>query len=114
MGDVFCSSIFCSRLKALRISRRLSQEEVAIKIGVSLQEYSNFESYYQDHQKKCITTLIKVADYFSVSTDYLLGCVDNPFLLTTDEKEHLGAVLKRYRERKKRFVREKNREGIHV
>ena len=58
------------KLKKLRRNRDLTQEEVAAHIGISYQAISKWErgDGYPD-----ITMLPTLADYFGVSTDYLLG-----------------------------------------
>ena len=54
----------------LRISRKMSQVELAKILGVSKQSVSNWEN---DNIQPSIEMLIKLARVFSVSTDYLLG-----------------------------------------
>ena len=58
------------RIKELRISRGMSQVEIAEKLGVSKQSVSNWEN---DNIQPSIDMLIKISHLFSVSTDYLLG-----------------------------------------
>ncbi|MFS0766071.1 helix-turn-helix domain-containing protein [Peribacillus phoenicis] len=57
-----------SKLKKLRGKR--TQEEVALKIGVSRARYSHYEN---GRSEPDMEILQKMADYFGVSTDYLLG-----------------------------------------
>lgn len=59
------------KLKELRGNR--SQEYIASKVGLKQQTYRNYES--GDRQAD-YDTLIKLADYFGVSLDYLLGRED--------------------------------------
>jgi len=54
----------------LRISRRISQVELAKHLGVSKQSVSNWEN---DNIQPSIEMLVKLAKFFSVSSDYLLG-----------------------------------------
>ena len=58
------------RIRDLRLSKKMSQVELAKLIGVSKQSVSNWEN---DNIQPSIEMLIKLADVFSVSTDYLLG-----------------------------------------
>lgn len=58
------------RLKELRIQANKKQSEIAEVLGVSFQAYSNWEN---GNREPDFGTLIKLADYFSVSVDYLLG-----------------------------------------
>lgn len=48
----------------------LKQSEVAQQIGVSKQAYGLYET---DKRQASYETLIKLADFFNVSVDYLLG-----------------------------------------
>lgn len=58
------------RLKSLRESRGISQKELSEQIGVSDVMVSMYE---QGKKNPSIDTISKIADYFSVSVDYLLG-----------------------------------------
>ena len=59
------------RLKELRRMHRITQEELATAIGV---ERSSIGKYEGRHGVvPSLEVLISIADYFSVSTDYLLG-----------------------------------------
>lgn len=58
------------RLKLLRESRGLSQSELARRIGVPNQSVSNYERGFRQPPAEFIH---KVADFYEVSVDYLLG-----------------------------------------
>ena len=62
--------IFGERLKLLRQEKKKTQREMAEFLGVQLRAYQYYESgsFFPE-----ILNLIKLADYFDVSTDYLLG-----------------------------------------
>ena len=62
--------MFAIRMKNLRKSRELNQVQLAEKLGVKKQSISNWEN---DNIMPSIDMLIKIADFFHVSTDYLLG-----------------------------------------
>ncbi len=63
------------RLKYLRESELLSQTDVATAIFVAQRTYS----YYENEQHDIPTqTLIRLADFYGVSVDYILGRTDNP------------------------------------
>lgn len=73
------------KIRELRKKGKLSQEEFAQIIGYSRPLIAKWES---DERDPDTTTLIKIADYFNVSTDYLLGREDyygNPY---KSEKEN--------------------------
>jgi len=61
--------MFAIRIKNLRQSRELSQVQLAGKLGVKKQSISNWEN---DNIMPSIEMLIRIADFFHVSTDYLL------------------------------------------
>lgn len=61
---------FCVQLKYLRNEAGLSQNELAKVFNVSKQTVSAWEKGLQETD---FDTLIKLARYFNVTTDYLLG-----------------------------------------
>ncbi|HBG3257132.1 TPA: helix-turn-helix transcriptional regulator, partial [Clostridioides difficile] len=62
--------MFGERLKELRLKSKLKQSELGEKIGVSA---SIIGMYEQGRRFADQSTLIKLAEYFNVTTDYLLG-----------------------------------------
>lgn len=66
---------FSTRVKELRESRSLSQEALGKIIGVK--RYSVY-TYEKGRNYPDIPRLIALADYFDVTTDYLLGRTDTP------------------------------------
>ena len=62
--------IFAERLKNLRKETRRTSKDLAEFLGISQRAYLYYESAtnYPD-----VAGLIKLADYFGVTTDYLLG-----------------------------------------
>lgn len=65
------------RLKELRMQRDLSQKEFAAIMGVAQNTVSNWEN---GNRLLDAESIIKIADFFGCSTDYLLGRVDHPRL----------------------------------
>ena len=59
-----------NRVKKLRLSLKLSQEELGERTNISQQLISKIEN---DDQKLTRDNMIVLADFFQVSTDYLLG-----------------------------------------
>ncbi len=57
-------------LKKLRIEYEISQEVLANVLGVAQQTINKYEQHITEPD---IATLIKLADYFNVSVDYLIG-----------------------------------------
>ncbi|MBE7089995.1 MAG: helix-turn-helix transcriptional regulator [Clostridiales bacterium] len=63
------------RLKKLREERKISQ----LKLAMDLDLNQNSVSRYENGQRQAdYALLIKFADYFNVSIDYLLERTDNP------------------------------------
>ena len=61
------------RLKKLRKERNISQ----LKLTIDLNMNQNSISRYENNEREAdYETLIKFADYFDVSLDYLLGRTD--------------------------------------
>ena len=58
------------RLKELRTEKGMTQNEVAKVIGYSSLSYARYE---KGEREPDINTLCKLADYFEVSVDYLIG-----------------------------------------
>ena len=61
-------------IKRLRMANNITQVELAADLGVSKQCVSNWEN---DYIQPSIEMLIKLAEYFKVSTDYILGLDDS-------------------------------------
>lgn len=57
------------KIKELRKAKRVSQVEMASALGLTKQCVSNWEN---DNIQPSIEMLVKIADYFGVTTDYLL------------------------------------------
>ena len=57
------------RLRELRVKNGLTQNEIAVKLGVSGQTILNWENGIYEPK---INQLIQLADLFNVSVDYLL------------------------------------------
>lgn len=62
--------MFKERLKQLRIERNLTQAEIAKAIGVSAATIGNYEQGTREPRNNEMWQ--KLADYFSVSVDYLM------------------------------------------
>ena len=65
--------IFNERLKELRIEKKLSQTQLAKHLKVSQRSISSWETGFREPDFK---TLNSIAQFFDVSTDYLLGLED--------------------------------------
>ena len=89
-------------IKQLRIERGLNQVQLAKKLSVTKQTVSNWEN---DNILPSIEMLIKIADFFNVSTDYLLGRVSSSALFTDglsqSEIAHISMIINDIQELKK-------------
>lgn len=61
------------RFRDIRLGRKLSQKTVAEALQISQQTYSDYE---HGKTNPDLLTLSKIADFFKVSVDYLLGRAD--------------------------------------
>ena len=61
------------RLKQLRKQRKISQLKLSLDLNMNQNTISRYENLEREADYK---TLIKIADYFNVSLDYLLGRTD--------------------------------------
>ena len=62
------------RLKELRKKRKISQLKLALDLNMNQNAISRYENRNREADYE---TLIKFADYFDVSLDYLLGRTEN-------------------------------------
>ncbi len=63
------------RLKVLREKRGVSQLKLALDLNMNQNSISRYETGVREAD---YATLIRFADYFDVSIDYLLGRTDDP------------------------------------
>lgn len=61
---------FYERLSLLREEKGLNKTEMAKRLGIPVSTYSNYE---YGNREPDFTLAKKIADYFNVTTDYLLG-----------------------------------------
>ncbi|MCI8826707.1 MAG: helix-turn-helix transcriptional regulator [Lachnospiraceae bacterium] len=66
-------SIFSNRLKEIRKERNFTQKNVADHLGIAERAYQNYEYGKREPNLK---TLIKLANYFDVTLDFLSGRSD--------------------------------------
>ncbi len=65
---------FSTRIKELRQNKNLRQEQVARLIGVNKSAISTYEN---DIRQPSFEILVRLANLYRVSTDYLLGQTNN-------------------------------------
>ena len=66
-------SVFSERLEKLRNDRKISQTNLAKELGIGIRAYQYYE---WDQREPRLSVLIRMADYFDVSLDYLTGRTD--------------------------------------
>ena len=64
---------FAEKLKRIRLKMNLTQKDIAKILGITRTAYANYE---QGLREPNLLTLWKIADFFDVSVDYLLGRKD--------------------------------------
>lgn len=67
--------IFGERLRELRLKAGLQQKELGEQVGFSNNAIGMME---RGHRGTTIEKLVLLAEFFHVSTDYLLGITDDP------------------------------------
>lgn len=86
--------MFDERLKELRMAQNLNQVELGKILGVSKQCISNWEN---NNIQPSIDMLVKIAEYFGVTTDYLLGLDKKLYInvdgLTTAQRDHIQQII---------------------
>ncbi len=82
------------QIKRLRMCKGLTQVEMAKIFGVTKQSVSNWEN---ENIMPSIELLIKIAKFFNVSTDYILGLSEEHALNTDGLSEiqiaHIQAII---------------------
>ena len=66
---------FANKLRELRHFNKKTQKEVASKFNISVTCYAGYEQGYRSPD---LETLVKIANYYNVSVDYLLGRKPEP------------------------------------
>ena len=82
------------RIKSLRIARGLNQVQLGNALGVTKQCVSNWEN---DNIQPSVEMLVRLAEYFSVSSDYLLGIESERTIsadgLTESQMNHIRLII---------------------
>ena len=66
---------FSDRIRMLRKELHMSQPAVAAEIGISMRGYQDMELGVLPRYEK----LLRIADYYDVSVDWLMGRTENRF-----------------------------------
>ncbi|MBE2923943.1 helix-turn-helix transcriptional regulator [Anoxybacillus flavithermus] len=81
---------FGKRLRILRKNRNLTQKELADRFNVG---ESTIGMYERDEREPSFEFVKQLADFFNVTTDYLLGRTDDPNPPGSDNEE-LGTLAR--------------------
>lgn len=81
---------FSQRLKQLRKDKHLTQAQVAKRIGVTASMVSSYET---DIRLPSYDVLVRIADVFGVTVDYLLCRQDKRFLDISELNDEEAAVV---------------------
>ena len=88
------------KLKSLRTDKKMTQKQVADRIGLAISAVSSYESgtRYPSYDE-----LVRLAHIFRVSTDYLLGMTDKRNIdvtgLDDDEIELISQLVDKLKKR---------------
>lgn len=66
-------SIFSEKLNDLMQEKNIKQKQLASELNITQQSISR---YVNSEREPDYETLVKIAKYFDVSTDYLLGLIE--------------------------------------
>lgn len=94
--------MFGDIIKKLRLAHNLSQVQLASELNVSKQTVSNWEN---NNILPSIEMLVKTAQFFSVSTDYLLELDERSFVevtgLNATQIAHIQQIIRDITDTKK-------------
>src|SRR5690625_1180144 len=85
--------MFSKRLKQLRKQENLTQQEMADFLGITRQGYAKYENNQSESDHD---TIKKLACFFNVSTDFLLGFSEDPYIMKDEEFEKFILDLRRW------------------
>ncbi len=72
------------RLKEIRKAKGISQLKLALDLNTNQNTISRYET---GEREPGISELIRIADYFDISVDYLLERTDNPRINRREERQ---------------------------
>ena len=89
------------RIKSLRKASKLSQVELGDKLEVTKQTVSNWEN---ENILPSVDMLIRICNFFNVSTDYILGLDDKVYIeitgLSLEAIKHIQQIINDIRNKK--------------
>lgn len=93
-------SDFATRLRELRKSNNVSQQKLSKYLNFGYTAIANYES---GRNQPSLDTVKKIAQYFDVTVDYLIGASDYPKRESdiTDKESELLGIFRRINEEEK-------------
>lgn len=82
--------MFSKRIEKLREKEKITQKSLAVKLGIARTTYSGYENGAREPD---LETLKKIADYFEVSIDFLVGRTDDPNMYFSEEYKKLHNII---------------------
>lgn len=86
--------MLCDEIRRLRLANSITQARLAERLGVSKQSISNWEN---NNIQPSVELLEKLADFFAVSTDTLLGRQPDILIdasgLTDEQSAHVRQLI---------------------
>lgn len=86
--------MFGERLKKLREQSSMIQDEVSEKLGISARTLGYYEN---EDRRPNPEMIVKLADFYNVTSDYILGLSDNPhnnYELSNSEVSEKATIVK--------------------
>lgn len=87
-----------NRIKDLREDRDMRQIDLANATGIDQRTISNYEN---GKSKPDSDALIRLADFFGVSIDYLVGRINQDFYYSQDKRKYIEGIQEALEELKK-------------
>lgn len=91
---MYDKNILGKRIKALRKEKKLTQEDIAKKLNISVAALSRYET--GAFEPKSLALILDLANLYNVSTDYLLGKSDARNPEVDFDKLDIGLSSKTY------------------
>jgi len=103
--------LISKRLRALRKERKLLQRDIAKYLNITTSAYGYYE---QGKRRADAETIKKLADFFNVSTDYLLGRTDDRKIYNNVDTETNNTKPLDYAKLEEKVIKRFLDEGILV
>lgn len=89
------------KLKELRKTNKITQQKIADKLNIPQTTYSNYEQGIRTPDNE---TLCRLADFYDVSVDYLLGRVEPAAEDMADDARMIARKYEKLTDKQKAFI----------